>query len=124
MVLAGVAVLLVGFVFFRFNPVEGGFFPRCAFHTMSGWDCPGCGGQRALHQLLHGNFGAALRCNAMLILLIPLAAWQLTRTAWRHLKGRPLPNPFGHHLWAWVICVGVILFGVVRNLPGFEWLRP
>jgi hypothetical protein len=109
---------------FQFNPAEHHFFPRCAFHVISGWDCPGCGGQRALHYLLHGNLGAAVRHNALLIALLPVGGGGLARSLWRHWSGRAGPALFHHHWWPWLLCGLVIGFGVVRNLPGFGWLRP
>jgi hypothetical protein len=108
--LAGIVLLVVFF--------------RCVFHLVSGWDCPGCGGQRALHQLLHGNLGLALRQNALFILLLPVGGWYLFRFVMQKSTGRTLPSPFSHHLWPWILCVIVISFGLVRNLPGFDWLRP
>lgn len=117
------AVLLFG-VFFRFNPTEYRFFPRCVFHAVSGWDCPGCGGQRALHHLLHGQFDAALRANALFIFMLPVAGWFLGCRLGQQLTGRKPPTLFAHHRWPWLLCGLVITFGIVRNLPGFDWLRP
>lgn len=125
LVATGAAALGLGLLLlFSFNPADGGFFPRCAFHTLSGLNCPGCGGQRALHHLLHGNFAAALRSNALLLALLPLAGWQLVAAVRRRRDDRRAPGWFQHHLWAWALATTVIGFGVVRNLPGFEWLRP
>lgn len=123
LVVVGVAVGL--FALFRFNPAEHGFFPRCTFHSVSGWECPGCGGQRALHQLLHGNLGAALRYNALFIALLPVGGWLLARRVWQRWSGKATSSSvFNHHLWPWLLAGLVIGFGIVRNLPGFAWLRP
>jgi hypothetical protein len=116
--LVGVALLV------RFNPAEHSFFPRCLFFTMSGWECPGCGGQRALHHLLHGQLGLALKHNALLLLLLPLGVWQVTRWIWEQRTGQRLPSLFQNHRWAWLLVVVVIGFAVLRNVPGAEWLRP
>jgi hypothetical protein len=109
---------------FRLNPAEHSFFPKCFFHSVSGWDCPGCGGQRAVHHLLHGRLGAALHANALFVCLLPVGIWYFARFVIRRLNGRNLPAPFHHHLWAWLLAALVIAFGIVRNLPGFDWLRP
>jgi Protein of unknown function (DUF2752). len=122
--LSVVGLALALFAFFRFNPSEHSFFPRCVFHSVSGWNCPGCGGQRALHHLLHGNFAAALQHNALFVVLLPLAIWSLAQTFWNRCFGSPKIGLFKHHLWPWVLCITVIAFGVLRNLPGFGWLRP
>ena len=44
----------------------------CPFKEVTGWDCPGCGGQRALHALLHGDFERAFRFNPFLIIGFPM----------------------------------------------------
>src|SRR5947208_1463571 len=62
-------------IFFLFDPARVAIFPPCLFHQFTGLDCPGCGAQRALHQLLHGNVIAALRLNAMFVASLPLCAW-------------------------------------------------
>lgn len=46
-------------------------FPRCVFLTLTGWECPGCGSQRALHSLLHLDIVAAWRYNALMVCAIP-----------------------------------------------------
>lgn len=48
--------------------------PRCPFRVLTGYDCPGCGSQRALHALLHGRFGDAWHHNAALLPAVAVAA--------------------------------------------------
>ena len=45
-------------VYFALDPARHPF-PRCMFLTLTGWQCPGCGSQRALHALLHGDIASA-----------------------------------------------------------------
>lgn len=58
------------FLLFFFNP-ENYPFPKCPFLLLTGWECPGCGSQRAIHALLHFNIPAALQYNALLVLSLP-----------------------------------------------------
>jgi hypothetical protein len=63
-------------VLYAFPPAEHTFYPRCLFHALTGLQCPGCGGTRAIYQLLHLHLGEAMRLNALVTLLAPLAlAW-------------------------------------------------
>ena len=64
------------------------------------------------HDVLHGDFAAAVVDNVFLLVGLPmLAAWLLVR--WR--RGQPLmPKPA-----IVVIAVAAITWTVVRNLPGF-----
>lgn len=107
---------LIGLLFL-FNPAQHSFYPRCAFHQLTGWQCPGCGGLRAAHQLLHGHVLEALRLNALAVLILPLAAWWLWRN-WARGGARVRVR------WVWLFLAGLLLFGVVRNLPWFGWLSP
>ena len=61
-------------IYFIFDPSSFGFFPKCPFYVMTGFDCPGCGSQRAVHHLLHGEFISAFSMNPILILAIPYLA--------------------------------------------------
>lgn len=49
-------------------------FPQCVFHQLTGLDCPGCGSQRAVHSLLHGDVTAAFGYNALLVVMLPYLA--------------------------------------------------
>jgi hypothetical protein len=60
-------------VLYTFSPTEHHFYPICVFHALTGWQCPGCGGTRALYQLLHLHVGEALHYNALVTVIAPLA---------------------------------------------------
>ncbi|AGB23313.1 Protein of unknown function (DUF2752) [Mycobacterium sp. JS623] len=87
-------------------------FPTCPFKALTGWNCPGCGGLRMTHDLLHGDFAAAIVDNVFLLIGLPmLAAWLVLR--WRR-GGKLMPTPASV-----VIAIAAISWTVVRNLPGF-----
>lgn len=61
-----------GLLFYYFyNPNSDSFLIRCPFKTFTHLDCPGCGSQRALHSLLHGEFRQAFSYNPLFIVAIP-----------------------------------------------------
>lgn len=68
------AVAAVALVFYGLNDPAGGHAPRCVLKALTGYDCPGCGAQRALHAVLHGDFVAAWGYNPILFFLVPLGA--------------------------------------------------
>lgn len=110
-------------VLFWFNPAQYSFYPACLFHKITGWNCPGCGGLRAAHQLLHGHFALAVKSNALAILLLPLLAWWgVCRVKARRRQGPSRMLSSAKWLWAF-LALGIV-FGVLRNLPAFTWLAP
>src|SRR6516164_7013720 len=70
------AVAAVLGVVYAFPPAENNFYPRCLFYAFTHLLCPGCGGTRAVHELLHLNLSGALHFNALVTVLAPgLLAW-------------------------------------------------
>ena len=70
--LALMVVIMAGiYLYSRYNPEENIFFPKCPVYVLSGYKCPGCGSQRAIYHLFHGNLMTAFRYNSLIILLIP-----------------------------------------------------
>jgi hypothetical protein len=122
-VVLGATAIGVGAMVFFFNPSTHGFYPVCMFHALTGLNCPGCGMTRALYALLHGNLGLALKDNALFMAsLAVLAVWS-ARLIVRKLKNQPaMLNVPPKFLWTFLIIA--IVFAVIRNLPGFEWLSP
>lgn len=95
------------------DPHRPGFlFPGCPFKALTGWDCPACGGLRMTHDLLQGDVGAAVVDNLFALVGLPaLVIWLLVR--WRRGKALfPLPAVV-------TIVVTVVVWTVLRNLPGF-----
>jgi hypothetical protein len=114
-IIGGATAMLA--VLFFFAPDEYSFYPRCLLHTLTGLQCPGCGGLRAAHQLLHGNVAAAFHYNPLLVLLSPLLAAFVIAAIGRETTGRTVPRLFKHPVWIWVLVGLLIAYGIIRNLP-------
>ena len=110
--LLGVVLALL----FRFDPAHHAFYPFCVFHRMTGLQCPGCGGLRAVHHLLHGEIWTAFRYNELVVLGAPWAAWLIVRR-WRHGPGPRKMSPRQQARWGWIAVAVLIGFWIVRNLP-------
>ena len=68
---ATVLVVAVLIIFFNIDPEVYPFFPKCPFLVITGLECPGCGSQRAFHQLLHFNITSAFHQNPLVVLFTP-----------------------------------------------------
>ena len=116
---AAAATTLVALV----DPQSGGPYPACPSRLLLGVDCPGCGGLRGTHDLLHGHVVEALDHNLLLpftlgFMAVALGLWLLP------LVGRPA-RPLRPPRWAVVaLLVVVVAFTVLRNLPvpALAWL--
>lgn len=123
--------LLVGFVtltvfFFLLDPGEYGIFPRCVFYSLTGYYCPGCGSQRAIHNLLHLNFYGAASNNFLFIPALLAILYHYLHPLLNRKLRLKLPNIFYLKSIPWAIFGIVLLFWIIRNLPcyPFSWFAP
>ena len=92
--------------------------PLCPFHSLTGWDCPLCGGLRSVNAALRGQLTAAWQANVLLWCAVPLlAVWWLT---WLRRGTPPRLGRSG----VFVLVAVLMIFTVVRNLPFATALRP
>jgi hypothetical protein len=116
-----ISALFIGslLVFYFFDPSEFTFFPSCYFKQFTDFNCPGCGGQRALHDLLHLQFSEAAGHNLLLVAGSPVLGFVAFNAFFLEKKKLFTSKAL------WVICVVVVTFWLVRNLPIAElaWLR-
>lgn len=111
-------VLLVAIaVYYALDPAGYDFFPKCPFYWLTGYKCPGCGSQRAIHHLLHLDVKGAFKENALLVTAIPyiLGGFLFDYTNLGQKYPRVKETLYG--LKAIIIVVIImILFWVLRNL--------
>lgn len=108
------AAVVCGTLLYFCNPSQFTFYPQCQFRALTGWDCPGCGGLRAIHQLLHGHVTQALRLNPLFVIALPfLGGFGL----YRYLRTRPGERMTFHvpAVWLWTGLGVLALYAVLRN---------
>lgn len=66
-----IVLIVLIYLYKTFNPADNIFFPKCPFRTLTGYKCPGCGSQRAIHSLLNLNITSAFKENLLLVISIP-----------------------------------------------------
>lgn len=116
--LAVAAVVVAGVVIYStFDPSASRWFPRCPFLMLTGLKCPGCGTQRAIHALLHGDVLSALHFNALLPVSIPLLLLYGYAELVRTRKPR-FYNRVNSVTAILAVLVVVIVWWIVRNIFG------
>lgn len=106
---AGISLL------YNFPPSKYPFYPRCPFFALTHLLCPGCGGTRALYELLHMNVSGALHYNALVTVLAPLAAVWLAWGCYRLYRDQRFPPVPWPRTTAVVLGVVAIAFAVIRD---------
>ena len=114
--LLAVLIISVGvIVYYVFDPSTHQLFPKCIFLSITGYKCIGCGMQRAIHSLLHGDLLQAIGYNAFFVSCLPVIALflisALSRNRLQRLYGFLSSTPF---IIGWV-CVA-FSWWVLRNV--------
>ena len=111
------AVLPLLWLYYQYNPAEHSGFPPCPFYAATGLRCPGCGSQRALHALLHGNLSAVWAANPLFLPAISYVALG----AWSYWANWDVKRPKLRQLFFGLRATQIALFGslafwIGRNL--------
>lgn len=118
LVLVAVLLLVLGFIYYALDPSASTVFPRCLILTLTGYKCPGCGGQRAIHALLNGDVAGAFRYNAFLLIAIPWIMLCLYAES-RRTRNPQLYVRLNAPLLGWLLLALVVIWWVLRNI--FNW---
>lgn len=93
----------------------------CPFRLLTGWDCPGCGTTRAASAVLHGEFVAAFRYNALALVTCGLlVVWAVGRRLGFDWPATITPLSSRRNR---IILAAVVLgtWTVYRNTPPGHW---
>ncbi|MGH3491674.1 MAG: DUF2752 domain-containing protein [Sciscionella sp.] len=106
------------------DPTHRGVLPvLCPIKLLFGITCPGCGGLRMVHCLLHGNLAGAVHYNALGLLVLPVVVFSVLAWAVRCWRGTDGGSRRGQAQWvppvlvSRVVIAALIGWTVLRNLP-------
>ena len=122
-IMISTAVLVLVLLYFFIDARQSHFFPACPFFTLTGLFCPGCGSQRAVSALLHGDFQDAINYNVLLVVTIPLILYSALIRVSNVFRSTPVVQTiFYSPVFVRVFLVVVVLFGVLRNIPAYPFI--
>ena len=108
-----VSAISVVSYFFLNDPSTARIGIPCLIRESTGWSCWGCGGQRAFHQLMHGNIEAALKFNALVFPATILFAYIL----FAELTEKPLAYQLLRRRAVQIsVAAFILIFTILRNL--------
>ena len=113
-ILLAVMTMVITAFYFFWNPSEITNLPVCPFKSLTGFFCPGCGGQRSFHQILHGNFIEAFHNNLLIYLFLPFSILKISDELIETTFSRKF---LLHNNGIWIFLGFLISFTILRNLP-------
>lgn len=105
---------------------EGTVFAVCPLHYTTGIHCPGCGSQRAVHDLLHLRVWDSLQHN----FLLPIVLIILIAKGYSILTKKYVPSyhyDLGGRPWfTYSLIIFIFGYWILRNIPyePFTFLAP
>jgi len=112
--------MILAILYFYFNPSTT-FFPKCPLYTTTGIYCPGCGSQRALHNLLHFNFKEIIQYNMLFLAGIILGVYHYSIFAINFFFSKNFKSILSHKKAPIVLFLLVIIFWILRNIPVYPF---
>ncbi len=111
LVIIGITCLII--IYHFFDPSDSLLAPKCPFLLLTGYQCPGCGSQRAIHAFLNGHIWEGIQYN---YLMVPLAVYAML------LMVFPSEGKLHHALSSGTACIilvaVILLWWVGRNVWG------
>lgn len=120
------------------NPDTNHVYPLCPTKILFGFDCPGCGGLRCVHELMTGNVVGALDQNLLATIVLPLVLIAFAAAIARRWLNQPAEPPglfsntvgslgtlgirVNQRALALSLLVATVVFTIVRNLPFVPFL--
>ncbi|WP_445725630.1 DUF2752 domain-containing protein [Flavobacterium sp.] len=124
----GFVILAIAFVliYLFINPSEVDFLPKCPFYFTTGLYCPGCGSQRATHQLLNLNLKGVIEQNILFVACIFILGYHIAITGLNTFFKKKYFNYLNHSKTGWIVFIFILVFWISRNIPyyPFELLAP
>mgnify|MGYP002518616994 FL=1 len=118
-------IIIIMLIFFLYLNKNYGFYIPCLFHKLTNLYCPGCGITRCIVSLLKGNISEAFKYNQLVFILLPFLTIYFIYKIYLYLTNsqdkiiKKIPNI------TWIILLIItILFGILRNIKYFPFLRP
>jgi len=114
-------ILVIAFLYFFVNPSSVNYFPKCPLYVTTGIYCPGCGSQRATHELLHLHFLGVFKQNALYVLGLLILIYHIVVNSLNSFFHKKIYNYIYHPKTPWILLIIIFVFWILRNLPFYPF---
>ncbi|MGN1147526.1 MAG: DUF2752 domain-containing protein [Lachnospiraceae bacterium] len=121
MYIAGIIAFFVGgpFILFYISKMDSGIYPPCVLYSLLGIYCPGCGGTRAMRELLHGHIIQSLYYHPLVVYSVTIyLVFMISQTISLLSRGRIKGVRF-HYWFLYGAVVVITLNFILKNLLKF-----
>ena len=121
-ILISTILILIGYYFLNKN-----YHYRipCIFHEITGLYCPGCGTTRLIFALLEGHIKEAFNYNRLVFILLPFIISYYIYYSYLYIFNKKDNIIYKiKKIYIYILLSITILFGILRNIDTFSYLKP
>jgi hypothetical protein len=108
-------------LYFFVDPSKSGYFLKCPLKTFTGYECAGCGVQRAFHSLLHFRLLEAFKFNPLFVISIPVLLVVLIINFSDNQKLKAEVNRLiAGKAFVFVVLIIVFVFSLLKNTDFYK----
>lgn len=119
-------IFILGVLFgYKYLNYEYSFSIPCLFYKFTGFYCPACGITRCIFAILNGDFIKAFKYNQLIFILIPILLLYFIYKCYLFIwqKKDYINNRYYKILYLFLI-LSFLVFGILRNIHYFDFIRP
>lgn len=113
--------VVMAFVYFNINPSEISLFPKCPLYSTTGVYCPGCGSQRAMHDILHLDIKGVIGHNLLFLLGLLVIIYHFLIEVISLISKTKIRNLLYHPKTPILLLVIIIIYWILRNIPYYPF---
>ncbi|MBQ3133069.1 MAG: DUF2752 domain-containing protein [Clostridia bacterium] len=115
-------MIVIGGIYWGITQLTDWYLP-CPIRAVTGLCCPGCGISHLITDLLRGDLWSAAQQNLAVAALTPI--WLTAGIIYGVRRPAALrQNGMAFRWLTWGSVVVLVAFGIFRNIPLFEFLKP
>lgn len=118
-----IALMIAVIVVFQvFGTAWLALLPKCYFHIVTGYYCPGCGGTRAVISLLKGKIIKSFFYHPLVLYVAILGGWfMISQTIERISRARIKIALHFRTIYLWIALILIIANFVIKNGALLIW---
>ena len=119
-----ISIIILISIYYLYLSKKGIVIP-CLFYEVTGLYCPGCGLTRMLFSIIRLDFYQAFRYNPLIFIAMPFIILYLIDFIFKWIIGKEnyWYKKINNKTWT-ILLIITLLFGLLRNLPIFNYLIP
>lgn len=107
---------VLAIVYTKYSPEEYSLYPKCLLYRMTGFECPSCGVQRAVHALLNGEVKKAIEYNPFLTAAIPYLLGIIYAKIFNNKVALKLRKYLMHRYSLYSYIIAYFVWWILRNI--------